>query len=89
MENEKMDRAARRREMRDRLKPAYALQKGYLESYPNDDKPKDRVGGVHRPHWILKHNLNAEWVNGVGNTAFSNREDRRRKLRMAKRRSRQ
>ena len=82
MENVKMDRAARRRAMRESRKM------GYLEAYPNDDNPKDRIGGVHRPHWILKHNLNAEWVNGVGNTAFSNREDRRSKLRMAKRRSR-
>jgi len=85
MENVKMDRAARRRAMRDRWKPEYARKKGYLEAYPNDDSPKDRIGGVHRPLWILKHNLNAEWVNGVGNTAFYNREERRRK---AKRRSR-
>ena len=85
MENKKMDRAARRREMRDRLKPAYALQKGYLESYPNDDNPKDRVGGVHRPRWIRKHKLNADWVNGVGNTAFYNRAERRLRVKKGKR----
>ena len=79
MENVKMDRAARRRAMRESRKT------GYLEAYPNDDNPKDRVGGVHRPHWILKHDMNSKWVNGVGNTEFSNREDRRSK---AKRRSR-
>ena len=81
MENVKMDRAARRRAMRESRKT------GYLEAYPNDDNPKDRVGGVHRPHWILKHDMNSKWVNGVngvGNTEFSNREDRRSK---AKRRS--
>ena len=79
MENVKMDRAARRRAMRESRKT------GYLEAYPNDDNPKDRVGGVHRPHWILKHDMNSKWVNGVGNSEFSNREDRRSK---AKRRSR-
>ena len=73
MENVKMDRAARRRAMRESRKT------GYLEAYPNDDNPKDRVGGVHRPHWILKHDMNSKWVNGVGNTEFSNREDRRSK----------
>ena len=78
MENVKMDRAARRRAMRESRKT------GYLEAYPNDDNPKDRVGGVHRPHWILKHDMNSKWVNGVGNTEFSNREERRSK---AKRRS--
>ena len=78
MENVKMDRAARRRAMRESRKT------GYLEAYPNDDNPKDRVGGGHRPHWILKHDMNSKWVNGVGNTEFSNREDRRSK---AKRRS--
>ena len=78
MENVKMDRAARRRAMRESRKT------GYLEAYPNDHNPKDRVGGVHRPHWILKHDMNSKWVNGVGNTEFSNREDRRSK---AKRRS--
>ena len=78
MENVKMDRAARRRAMRESRKT------GYLEAYPNDDNPKDRIGGVHRPHWILKHDMNSKWVNGVGNTEFSNREDRRSK---AKRRS--
>ena len=78
MENVKMDRAARRRAMRE------SRRTGYLEAYPNDDNPKDRVGGVHRPHWILKHDMNSKWVNGVGNTEFSNREDRRSK---AKRRS--
>jgi len=79
MENVKMDRAARRRAMRESRKT------GYLEAYPNDDNPKDRIGGVHRPHWILKHDMNSKWVNGVGNSEFSNREDRRSK---AKRRSR-
>ena len=73
MENVKMDRAARRRAMRE------SRRTGYLEAYPNDDNPKDRVGGVHRPHWILKHDMNSKWVNGVGNTEFSNREDRRSK----------
>ena len=73
MENVKMDRAARRRAMRESRKT------GYFEAYPNDDNPKDRVGGVHRPHWILKHNMNAEWVNGVGNSEFHNRSDRRRR----------
>ena len=82
MENVKMDRAARRRAMRE------SRRTGYLEAYPNDDNPKDRIGGVHRPHWILKHDMNSKWVNGVGNTEFSNREDRRSKLRMAKRRRR-
>ena len=85
MDNKHMDRAARRRAMREQWKPEYARQTGYLEAYPNDANPKDRIGTQHRPHWILKHNMNAEWVNGVGNTAFYNREDRRRK---AKRRSR-
>ena len=78
MENVKMDRAARRRAMRE------SRRTGYLEAYPNDDNPKDRIGGVHRPHWVLKHDMNSKWVNGVGNTEFSNREDRRSK---AKRRS--
>lgn len=73
MENVKMDRAARRRAMRE------SRRTGYLEAYPNDDNPKDRIGGVHRPHWILKHDMNSKWVNGVGNSEFSNREDRRSK----------
>jgi len=74
-----MDRAARRRAMRESRKPEYARQTGYLEAYPSDASPKDRVGGLYRPHWILKHNMNAAWRNGVGNTEFRNRADRRRR----------
>ena len=79
MSNKNMDRAARRREMRENSKPEYARKVEYLEAYPNDDNPKDRIGNIHRPHWILKHDLNAEWKNGVGNTEFHNRADRRRR----------
>lgn len=79
MDSKKMDRAARRREMRERSKPEYARKVGYLESYPSDSNPKDRIGGVHSPHWILKHALNAVWKNGIGNTEFHNRSDRRRR----------
>ena len=79
MDNKNMDRAARRREMRELSKPEYARKAGYLEAYPNDGNPKDRIGAVHRPHWILKHDLNAVWKNGVGNTEFHNRADRRRR----------
>lgn len=78
MDNKNIDRAARRRSARERYKPDYAQSKGYLEAYPNDYAPKDQVGGIYRPHWILKHNLNAAWKNGVGNTEFRNRADRRR-----------
>lgn len=79
MGKKNMDRATRRREMRERSKPEYARKVGYLEAYPNDGNPKDRVGGVYRPRWILKHNMNAEWINGVGNSEFHNRSDRRRR----------
>ena len=50
MDNKNMDRAARRREMRELSKPEYARKAGYLEAYPNDGNPKDRIGGVYRPH---------------------------------------
>jgi hypothetical protein len=78
MDNKHMDRAARRRAMRESHKPEYARQRGYLEAYPNDANPKDRIGTGYRPHWILKHDMNAVWKNGVGNTEFHNRADRRR-----------
>ena len=73
-----MDRAAKRRAARVRYNPDYAQQKGYREAYPNDYAPKDKLGGLYRPQWILKHNFNAAWRNGVGNTEFRNRADRRR-----------
>jgi hypothetical protein len=79
MDNKNMDRAARRREMRELSKPEYARKGEHLEAYPSDGNPKDRIGAVHRPHWILKHALNAVWKNGVGNTEFHNRADRRRR----------
>ena len=79
MDSKKMDRAARRRDMRERSKPEYARKVGYLESYPSDSNPKDSIGGGHNPHWILKHALNAVWKNGIGNTEFHNRSDRRRR----------